>query len=126
MSTRRPRVLLADDFPDLLAATERLLALDCEVVGSVEDGGILLDAAARLQPDVVVVDLNIPTISGLEACRQIARTHPQIKVILLTAERDPAIMRAALRAGACAFIEKQAIVETLLPAIKRACPALPA
>jgi len=119
MSIERPRVLLADDFPDLLTATQRLLALDCTVVGSVDDGGALLKAAERLQPDVIVVDLNLPTVNGLDACRQITRAHPHIRVILVTAGRDPAIMGAALEAGASAFIEKRAMADELLPAIKR-------
>ena len=70
---------------------------------------------------MVVLDLNMPTVSGLEACRQITKANPRIKVILLTAARDSAIMGAALAAGASAFIEKHAIVEDLLPAIQRAC-----
>ena len=81
----------------------------------------LLEAAERLQPDLIVLDLNIPTVNGLEACRQITKASPHIKVILLTADRDSAIMGAALAAGASAFIEKQAIGDDLLPAIQRAC-----
>jgi len=118
---RRPRVLLADDFPDLVTAIGRLLAEDCEVVGSVDDGGALLEAVERLQPDLIVLDLNIPTVDGLQACRQVTKAYPHVKVILVTADRDSAIMRAALAAGASAFIEKQAIGEDLLPAITRAC-----
>ncbi len=114
-------MLLADDYPDLVTAIARLLALDCQVVGSVDDGGALLEAAERLQPDLIVLDLNIPTVNGLEACRQITKASPHIKVILLTADSDSTIMRAALAAGASAFIEKQAIGDDLLPAIKRAC-----
>jgi CheY-like chemotaxis protein len=120
-SDRRPRVLLADDFADLLTAIGRLLARDCEVVGSVDDGGALLEAVERLQPDLIVLDMNIPTVSGLEACRQITTANPRIKVILMTAARDPAIMGAALAAGAAAFIQKQAIAEDLLSAITSAC-----
>jgi DNA-binding NarL/FixJ family response regulator len=80
-----------------------------------------IEAAERLQPDLIVLDLNLPTVNGLEACRQITKASPHIRVILLMADRDSAIMRAALAAGACAFIEKQAIADDLLPAIKRAC-----
>jgi CheY-like chemotaxis protein len=117
----RPRVLIADDFPDLMTAIGRLLEGDCQVVGSVDDGGALLEAATRLQPDLIVLDLNIPTVNGLQACRQIIRANPHIKVILVTADMDSTIMRLALEAGASAFIAKQAIAEDLLPAIKRAC-----
>ena len=99
----------------------QLLAEDCEVVGKVADGDALLEAAERLQPDLIVVDLNLPTISGLEACRQITQTHPRIKVIIVTAGRDPVISAAALAAGAAVFIEKHALDDDLLPAIKRAC-----
>ena len=118
---RRPRVLLADDFPDLVTAIRQLLAPECEVVGSVDDGGALLEAAERLQPDVIVLDVNMPTVSGLEACRQVTRAHPRVKVILLTAGGDSVIMGAALAAGAFAFIEKQAIANDLMSAIKSAC-----
>ena len=118
---RRPRVLLADDFPDLVTAIGQLLASECEVIGSVDDGGALLEAAERLQPDLVVVDLNMPTVSGLEACRQITRANPRVKVIVLTAGGDSMIMAAALAAGAFAFVEKQAIAHDLLSAIKSAC-----
>lgn len=117
---RRPRILLADDFPDLLTEISLLLTPHCEVVGSVDDGGALLEAVERLQPDLIVLDLNLPTVSGLEACRQISKTNPRIKVILMTAGRDEALMGAALAAGACGFIEKQAIDDDLLTAIKTA------
>lgn len=123
---RRPRVLLADDFPDLVTALRQLLAPECEVVGSVDDGGALLEAAERLQPDVIVLDVNMPTVSGLEACRQITRANPRVKVILLSAGGDPVMVGAALAAGAFAFIEKQAIGNDLLSTITRACADRPA
>ena len=93
MSTlaRRPRVLIADDHADLVKAVSRLLAVDCDVVGTVADGSAVLDAASRLRPDVVVVDLNLPNLNGLEACRQITDRHPQMKVIVFTAMNDPDI-----------------------------------
>ena len=114
-------MLLADDFPELVTAIGQLLARDCEVVATVDDGGALLEAAERVQPDLIVLDLNIPTVNGLEVCRLITQARPHIKVILMTADGHPAIMRAALAAGASAFIEKHAVAEDLLPAIKRAC-----
>lgn len=119
--TTRPRVLIADDHPGIVTAIEGLLAPACEVVGSVTDGGALLEAAGRLRPDVIVLDLNMPDVNGLEACRQITRAIPDMKVIVLTAESDAAIMEEALSVGASAFIVKQAIAEDLLPAIKRVC-----
>jgi len=68
----RPRVLLADDYPDLVKAVSQLLALDCEIVGSVEDGSALLQAAQRLQPDVIVLDVNLPNVHSL---RRAARSR---------------------------------------------------
>jgi CheY-like chemotaxis protein len=114
-------VLLADDFPDLLTAMGRLLARDCHVVGSVDDGGALLEAAERLQPDLIVLDVNLPTLDGLNACRQLTQANPHLKVILMTADADPSLERAALGAGASALIAKQTIAEDLLSAIARAC-----
>ena len=96
MSTR-PRVLLADDYPDMVKAVSRLLALDCEIVGSVADGSALLEAAQRLQPDVIVLDVNLPNVHSLEACREITRANPEMKVIMFTAMDDPNISQAFLR-----------------------------
>jgi DNA-binding NarL/FixJ family response regulator len=117
----RPRVLLADDYPGMVKAVWRLLALDCDVVGSVADGGALLEAAQRLQPDVIVLDLNLPNVHGLEACRQITHLHPEMKVIVFTAVIDPAVRERTLAVGASAFVSKLASVEDLRSAIKRVC-----
>ena len=115
----RPRVLLADDYPDMVKAVSRLLALDCEVVGSVEDGSALLEAAQRLQPDVIVLDLNLPNGDGLQACRQITQGNPEMKVIVFTAVDDPHVRRRAFEAGASAFVHKLGVADDLLSAVKR-------
>ena len=119
MSTR-PRVLLADDYPDIVKAVSRLLALDCEIVGSVADGSVLLETAQRLQPDVIVLDVNLPNVNSLEACREITRVNPKMKVIMFTAMDDPNVGQAFVEAGACAFVSKLASVD-LLSIIKRLC-----
>ena len=75
MSTR-PRVLLADDYPDIVKAIGRMLALDCEIVGTVADGRTLLETAQRLQPDVIVLDVHLRHLNSLEACREIRRVSP--------------------------------------------------
>jgi DNA-binding NarL/FixJ family response regulator len=98
-------------------AVSRLLALDCEVVERVADGRALLLAALRHQPDVIVLDLNLPKVHGLDACRQITQRHPAIKVIMFTVETDPAVRQRAFEAGASAFVSKLA-VDDLLAAIK--------
>jgi len=110
-------VLLADDYPGIVDALGRLLALDCEIVESVADGRSLLLAAQRHQPDVIVLDLHLPNIHGLDACRQITQRHPAIKVIMFTIETDPAIRQRAFEAGASAFVSKLA-VDDLIVAIK--------
>jgi len=117
--TKRPRVLVAEDHPDMAKAMCRVLALDCEVVGTVADGSAVLEAATRLQPDVVVVDLNLPGVNGLEVCRQITQTDPEIKVIVFTAMNDPDVRARAFELGASAFVSKLAGDGELLSTIKR-------
>ena len=125
--SRRPRVLIADDYPDMLKAVRRLLDPECEIVGSVADGGVLLEEAQRLQPEVIVLDLSLPTVSGLDACRELSQTHPAIKVIVFSASGDPEVEYQARAAGAAAFVSKLSSLD-LTAAIKRLCadPATPA
>ena len=120
MSTR-PRVLLADDYPDMVKAVSRLLTPDCDVVGTVTDGSALLEAAQQLRPDVIVLDLNLPNVHGLEACRQITQAHPEIKVIVFTAMGGPDVSQLSFAAGASAFVSKLAFANDLLSTIKRLC-----
>jgi DNA-binding NarL/FixJ family response regulator len=103
----------------MVAAVGRLLALDCEIVGSVEDGSALLEAAQRLEPDVIVLDVNLRNVHSLEACRQITRKKPTTKVIMFTAAMgDPALSQAFFEAGASAFVSKREAGD-LLSTIKR-------
>jgi DNA-binding NarL/FixJ family response regulator len=117
LQDRRPRVLLADDHAEILTAVRRMLLPFCDVVGLVRDGETLLEEAASLQPDVVVVDLNMPGLSGLEACRLIRRAAPQTRVVMLTASDDAAIRRKAQELGASAFVPKYQVADHLVPAI---------
>ena len=120
-AARRPRVLVADDHAEVTKAICRLLALECEVVGTVADGSAVLEAVQRLQPDVTVVDLNLPTVSGLEACRQITQANPKAKVIVFTAMNDPIIRQRAIEMGASAFVCKVASDGDLLSVVKSLC-----
>ena len=117
----RPRVLIADDHADLVKAVSRLLAVDCDVVGTVADGGAVVEAAERLQPDVVVVDLNLPNLNGLEACRRITQLHPEMKVIVFTAMNDADVRQRSFEVGASAFVFKMAGDGDLLATVKRLC-----
>jgi CheY-like chemotaxis protein len=116
----RPRVLVADDYPDVLKAVSRLLALDCDIVGTIADGRGLLESAQRLQPDVIVLDVNLPHVDALEACREISRVSPEMKVIMFTGAADPDAGQEFFEAGASAFISKLASAE-LLSTIRRLC-----
>ena len=116
-------MLLADDYPDLVKAVCRVLSLDCEVVGIVADGSAVLEAAQRLRPDVIVVDVNLPNVNGLEACRQITQVNPAAKVIIFSAMDDPDVKQRCLEVGASAFVYKGTGNSDLLSTVKRLCDA---
>jgi len=118
-SLKRPRVLIAEDHAGVAKAVGRVLALDCDVVGIVPDGSALLEAAQRLQPDVIVVDVNLPKVNGLEACRQITQVNPEAKVIVFSAMNDPAIRQRSVEVGASAFVCKGDA--GLVSTVKRLC-----
>src|SRR5512140_3174127 len=109
----RPRILLADDHRLLLEAFQRLLAPDCQVVGTVTDGRGLLDAAPRLKPDVIVVDVSMPLLNRMDACRQLKSKLPGTKWIFLTVNADPDIAAEAIRIGASAYILKSSAASEL-------------
>ena len=120
MAQARPRVLVADDHPEVLKAVCLLLALENEIVGTVADGSALLEAVQRLQPDVVVLDVNLPRVHGLEACRQLTQLNPAMKVVMFSAMSEPALVEALMAAGASAFVSKLASAD-LLETIRRLC-----
>ena len=114
----RPRVLLVDDHPGLVKALGRVLAPECDVVGVLTDGREVAAAATRLQPVVIVVDLNLPHLTGLDLCRQITPNNPRVKIIVMTAMADDAIRDEVLAAGASGFFHKSAAAE-MVAAIRR-------
>ena len=120
MSLARPRVLIADDHPEVTKAVCRLLSLDCEIVGTVADGSALLEAVQRLDPDVVVLDVNLTGVHGLEACRQLTQLNPAIKIVAFSAMNEPELIEALIAAGASAFVSKMASAD-LLATISRLC-----
>jgi DNA-binding NarL/FixJ family response regulator len=115
---RRPRVLLADDHLMLLDALKGVLEPRYEVVGTVGDGRSLLEAAAKLLPDIIVVDIAMPQLNGLDAARQIKHTMPRVKLIFMTMNEDPYLVGEAFRAGASAYLVKQAAALELTDAIE--------
>ena len=89
--------------------------------GNVADGSAVVEAVQRLQPDVIVVDLNLPNVDGLEVCRQITQMNPEAKVIVFSAMNDPDVTRRSFEVGASAFVFKGAGGRGLLSTVKRLC-----
>jgi DNA-binding NarL/FixJ family response regulator len=118
--TCRPRVLLADDHTILLDSFKRLLEPLCEVVGCVKDGRELLEAAPRLKPEVIVLDVSMPRLNGLDAARQLRRTNPETRLIFLTVNEDADLAVQAFRLGASAYLLKSCAASELFTAIQNA------
>ena len=115
----RPRVLLADDHALLLGAFASLLADDCEIVGQVSDGRALVAAAELLKPDIIVLDITMPLLNGIEAARQIKHKVPRVKLVFVTMNEDTGLAADAFRAGASAYLLKQSATSELLTAIRQ-------
>lgn len=116
----RPRVLLADDHKLLLEAFQRLLEPEFEVVGTVTDGRALLTMAPALQPDVIVVDISMPRLNGLEAGRRLKQLLPGVKLVFLTMNQEVALAAEAFHLGASAFVLKSSAASELRRAIQLA------
>ena len=114
---RRPRILIAEDHTIVMEGLTGLLKVDFDVVGAVSDGRMLVDAAKRLRPDVVVTDISMPGMNGLEACRQLRAEGIEAKVIFLTMHGGQ-LATEALQAGASGFLLKHSAGEELVTAIR--------
>ena len=110
----RPRVIIVDDHPGVIKALSRALSPECDVVGALADGHDVAQTAARLQPVVIIVDLNLPNVSGIDVCRQIARSNLRAKTIVISAMTDDAVKTEALAAGASGFFAKSATDDLML------------
>ncbi len=118
---RLPTVLLADDHAIVTDGLARILKeANFDVVGAVRDGQQLLDAAARLRPDVIITDLSMPGLTGLDALARLRTEHIQSKVIVLTMHHDADLATDAIRGGASGFLLKESAGEELLTAVRRA------
>src|SRR3954449_11989946 len=113
-----PRVLLADDHNLLLGAFEKLLAPECEIVGTASDGRTLVVEAQRLKPDVVVLDIAMPLLNGLDAGRQIKHLRKETKLVFVTMNEDPDLAAEAFRSGASAYLLKRSAASELQSAIR--------
>jgi DNA-binding NarL/FixJ family response regulator len=113
-----PKVLLADDHTIVAQGLESLLKDSFDFVGTVRDGRELLEAAARLKPDVIVTDISMPLLNGLDAIRQMKANGIKAKVIVLTMHADPHLAAEAFGAGASGFLLKQSAGDELIQAIR--------
>ena len=116
----RPRVLLADDHRMVAEGLKALLPEEFELVGVVEDGRAMIEAAEKLRPQVIVADISMPTLNGFEALARLRKSHPNVKVVFLTMHQNAAYARRALEAGASGFVVKHAAPEELVLAIHAA------
>lgn len=114
----RPRVLLADDHSLVAAGISKLLETDFDLLGTVGDGRALVAAAQSENPDVVLTDISMPMLNGLEATRQLRATLPSCKVVFLTVHSDSAYVREAFRAGGSGYVLKRCAAEELPRAIR--------
>jgi len=116
----RVRILLADDHPHFPELVESLLGVTFEVVGIVGDGRALVDAGLKLNPDVIVTDISMPVVNGIEAVEELRKAGCTSKVIFLTVHSDPDFVRACLATGALGYILKPRVALDLLAAIHEA------
>jgi len=115
---KRMRVFLADDHEAVLQATTALLGPDFDIVGTAKDGQSLFDSALRLAPDLLIVDISMPILNGIEAIRRLKQAGSTAKVVFLTVHDDPDFAQAAIAAGANGYVIKPRMASDLLPAIR--------
>jgi len=115
---KKTRVLIADDHSILLAGLCKLIEDRCEVVGMVEDGRALVEAAGRLQPDLILLDISMPLLNGLDAARQIKKLLPDAKMLILTMHSSPTYATEAFKAGVNGYLLKQSAATELPKAIE--------
>jgi DNA-binding NarL/FixJ family response regulator len=112
-----PRVMLADDHTILVEAFRKLLEPHFEIVGTVSDGIALLEAAPQLKPDVIVIDIAMPLLNGLEAALRLKKQMPAVKMIFLTMNEDPDLAVDAMHSGASGYLLKSSAASELIRAI---------
>lgn len=116
----RIRVLLADDHEAVLARVRLILGSDFEIVGAVSNGLNAVEEAERLDPDVLVIDISMPILDGLQAAARLRDANCRTKIVFLTVHEDQDFVAAALAAGASAYVTKEDVTTDLVPAIHEA------
>jgi DNA-binding NarL/FixJ family response regulator len=115
---RRPTVVLADDHPMVLAGLRKLLEPDCEVIGTATDGRQLLEIAEHRRPDLVVADVSMPGLDGIEAARWLQAVAPGVRVLFLSIHEEPSYVRSAFAAGAWGYLTKTSAPEEIERAVR--------
>jgi len=114
----RPRILLADDHTIVLEGLRRVLEPECEIVGTAMDGRALLAASEQLKPDVVVADISMPLLNGIDAVRQLRKSARNVRVVFLTMHADVSYAAQALEVGGAGYVLKSSAADELLTAIR--------
>src|SRR5262245_15091294 len=114
---KKPRLLLADDHTLVLEGLKKILEPEFDLVGLAENGRELLRLAGELKPDVVLVDISMPLLNGIDAAKQLAKIAPQAKVIFVTMHSDSDYVAEAFRAGAAGYLLKRSAASELVSAI---------
>jgi DNA-binding NarL/FixJ family response regulator len=114
----RPRILMADDHSLVLAGLRKLVEAEGDVVGTVEDGRALVEEAKRLRPDLILLDISMPLLNGLDAARQLTKLVPDSKLIFVTMHATPTYVTQAFKAGASGYLIKQSAEVELTQAIQ--------
>lgn len=117
---KRPRVIMADDHSLIMAGLRKLVEADCDVVATVEDGRALLEAAERINPDLILLDISMPLLNGLDAAHQLSKIVPECKLIFLTMHANPSYATEAFQAGASGYLLKRSAASELQQAIRSA------
>jgi DNA-binding NarL/FixJ family response regulator len=112
------RILLADDHRQFRQIAESLLTSTCEIVGSVPDGQSLFDAARHLKPEVIVTDISMPILDGIEASKQLSTSGCAAKIIFLTVHADADFVETCLATGAVGYVVKSHVATDLVPAVQ--------
>jgi len=121
----RSRILIADDHNLVAELCQKLLENEFEVVGTVCDGRALVQAAIELKPDVIVVDIAMPVLNGLDAARQVREMFPAVKLIFLTMNNDPAVAAEAFRRGASGYLLKTCASSEMVTAVRNVLRGIP-